>query len=121
MRYFIFNIIVPDFSCEKLLLNITHDRKGIPKFHWTISSDNFIVLYNHYNVTFISLLKKIAYWPKLGKFLWTNVLLNIPRANFSYGFIDLPILEFFFRKMKSFSVKGFYLKLIKKVASVSIR
>ena len=42
-------------------------------------------------------------------------LLNIPRVNFSYGFIDLSNIRIpFLEKSKSFSVKGFYLNFTKK-------
>ena len=72
LRHSIFSKIVLRFSCKKTLFNVTDDRKGI-------SSHCFIVIYDYYKATFITLSKNIVYWIcsspklKLGKF-WTILL-----------------------------------------------
>ena len=64
-------------------------------------------------------LKKLLTRPNWANFCQTfcgkMLLLNIPRVNFSYGFIDLSNIRIpFLEKSKSFSVKGFYLNFTKK-------
>ena len=53
--YFILNRIVSGSSCEKRLLNIANNRKGISKFF----SHGFFVIYHYCKGTFIPIWKKI--------------------------------------------------------------
>ena len=56
VSFFIFHFeqnFTPVFSCEKILLNITHARKGFSKFPHTVlySADNYMIKVNNRNTT----------------------------------------------------------------------
>ena len=109
----------PHFFMSRTLSNITHDRRRISKFSQQVFNHLWLLQWNVF-----SSLKK--YWLlnlssamfKLGNFLteyfWeTSYLVNISKANFSYVFLSYPMLKFFFKKMKLFLEKGFYLNIVK--------
>ena len=72
LRYFVLYRIIPRFSCEKTLLKITHDRKGIS----LIIPTWLLVIHDYYKGIFIRFWKNVEYWIcssprfKMGKVFW---------------------------------------------------